>query len=782
MSPQYPSWYTPDPDGQPPGAYTPPLVTVTPMRSPRPASGLPDWYTPDPDGQGQASTAAAPPTGAANTAPPSWYTPDPDAPKAPPPAAPTDWSAAKNFLTGLARVPGAIVGAPVAVGHAVDWAANAVSNAVHGTDTSTADYIAQSDPSQAGMEKAAQFVSDLPFKLTGTTPYEPTTAAGQLGQAAVTGLGAGFVDPAADASLLTKAPTVGRALAGFFKAVAKRAPEAGKVALSSAAANGAQQLAPDSDVLPVVAAIVAHNGAGLAGSLATGGASLGADVVRQVVAPANQGVREAARTLRAVPNDAGAMLAQPSDAELAGALSSVQGATRDIGPGLEPWQAGASLRDTLQGRANALKAQRSKVADAAYDTFREEQPLGGEKLAPFMRSPSFQKAVKGAAASVLDEGNSPLTDYWDFNEAGDPISVKNAGVPTDVLDRIKRQLDDQVSGAAPGSGAQRTASILRNRFVDMLDQEYPNTYPQTRETYAEASRPLDPLTSGTVGKVLDASPSFGGTPDYKLADERVPDAFLRSNATRSDLNQLVDAMGGDKPAALSALEQHLAGRAQAAMNPDGTLNADAYERSMAPYNKSLGKVSVWFPQLAQKFATAKAAQNTLDLINTQRGLADAIDGGALRDADGAVTGQSVWRWLRANMDALAKTQTPAAVMRLQTIANALKSARPGDLAEAIRSEVVPAAAGSMFGGLEGGVLGTLLHKTTQAAFGGLDARRAGAFNAAIERAALDPEYAAQITAAMGKARGVSPVRALVRSIVASPVAITSAVDAGARGQ
>jgi hypothetical protein len=346
-------------------------------------------------------------------------------------------------------------------------------------------------------------------------------------------------------------------------------------------------------------------------------------------------------------------------------------------------------------------------------------------------------------------------------------------VDAEQLAASRTALNERIN-AAKRAGDNSTVMHLtsvRNALDEQVAKYVPETGQYSR-AYAEASKPLDPLQYGPVGKVLERDP-FNSR--YTFAEERIPDLFLRSPATRTDLTQLVSAFGGDKTAALGALEQHLAGVAQRAVAADGTLDAAAFDRAMKPYTKAMnGNVGYWFPTLAKKFADAKTAQSTLDTLTTQRGLADAISGGALRDGSGVVTGDALNRWLSANKGALAKTQTPSAVMRLQSIAGALRGARPGELADVLKSELAPTAVGTLLGGLEGGVLSTLLHKTTQSTFGGLDARRQAAFSTAIERATLDPEYASRIVAAYGRARqGGSPVRALVRAIAATPIAVNA---------
>lgn len=767
------------------------------------AKGLPDWYEPEASASATAqwdkidpAPQSKPQPAPQNTA--SWDAIDPPPPpaqtpdwlvkmdaqrgsSADTPTPPADWGAAKNFLTGLLRIPGAVIGTPHTIAHTVDWAQAKVDNGM-GALISAAGGTPLPQETGADVDKRSPVVSALPtpegvdkrvFGTLGVTPYQPSSPLGQAGQAATTAGGAALLDPAADLALAKKAPNL---LKGFFQYVRTMAPQVAKNAAAGGVAQGTQQLFPDTPGLAAAAALLTHGSASGLEAAAKGSGGVAADAVRQIARPTKQGEIEAGRTLTTVDNSAPGLV-QPADADLLAARGDVRSATDAIGPGLPDHMAGAQLRAGLQSRADALKAQRSAIADKAFDGFREQSALPSAKLEPFMRSPSFRKALSGANGSVLDEGGEPLEQYWEFGDDGRSARLTGHAIPTDVLHRVQTQLGDAVKDAPSGSGVERTATILNNRFRDFLDQQYPADgkfpgYAAIRKGYADASVPLDPLSHGPVEKVLDADKSYGRS-RYIMADEKIPDTFLRSSATRADLNQLTAAFGGDKGAATSALQEHLAGVAQKAVQPDGTLDAAAFDKAMQPYQKSLGNVSMWFPSLAKKFDTAKAAQATLDTVQAQRGLADAVSGGALRDGEGAVTGPSFAKWLTANKDALARTQSPAAVFRLQTIGAALRGTKPGELADVLKSEWAPTAIGMATGGLEGGVLGTLLHKSTQAAFGGLDAKRQAAFSAAIERATLDPDYAGRLAAAAAKRGGGSPLRALVRAIAATPIAVNA---------
>lgn len=701
----------------------------------------PDWFN-----EMQAKDAAANATAAApqSQEQPAWFKQmesERVASQPPQPAEqPTDWGAAKNFLTGLLRVPGAVAGAPHAINHAANWAVSKVGNAITGGNI-TADQIEQNDP-VARVLPTSEGVDKIVFGATGVKPYEPQSVAGRVGQAAVTGAGAGLVDPLADAGAV------------------KATWNAFKSALGSSAAQGVHEVAPDSDILPVLAALTAHSGTGLAGKLATGASGLASDAIRQVVAPKQQGVTEAARVLARDPLAAyGEGIVQPTGADLATARDSVRAATDDLGEGLQDWQAGGELRGALQKRVDDL----SKTRDEATAPFRDARDASSALINTdpvFAMIDNKLRFAAGPQAVALKGARKDfaLPDGTTRNDAQSLAATRQA-----INTRI---------GAAKSSGDNASATHLldvRRVLDDQINSAVPEAGQYTR-AYAEASKPLDPTTYGPVSKVLERD-NYNSR--YVTPDERIPDLFLKSQATRADMNQLVDAFGGDKQTAHGALEQHLVGKVQDAINPDGTLSQAAFDKAVRPYTRSL---SMWFPDLAKKFNTAKSAQTAYEGVQTQRALGDAIDQGALRDGDGTLTAKSFGTFLKSNKDALAKSQSPAAVMRLQAIHNALKGTHPGELADVLKSEIAPAAAGFVTGGLEGGVLGTLLHKSVQGAFGARDAARHSAFADAIERAVLQPDYAAKITAGMTKQpHHVSLTRSLVRSV------LSLAKEAGASG-
>jgi hypothetical protein len=729
---------------------------------------LPSWYVPEQPVN----------TGAAPSAPlPDWYEPEAVTVTAEKPDNMAGDMLA-NAATGVARVPGAIGGLPHLAGHTVNWTHAQFNNALNwlfgrperqtGADLDAQDPVMKALPSAQDIDKRVfQGISALAGR--NVQPYEPDSFFGKLGQAAITGGLGGVLDPLAAAGAMGRGATLTKALT---EGSSRRAAQ---TALAADAATATQDAFPDSPGLAAAAAIAAHGGSGAGVRLANKGYKT---FLEPVVNPRKAGEVAAGRALVGADHTQPGM-ASPTRGEITAAEDATRSAVDDIGGGMDDYTAGGAIREGLQARKDALRAGRNVIADKAYDAFRAEDPMPVERLGGFLNRPSFRRAMRDAGSSVLDEGARPLTEFWSVENAGaaNPenapgIQIKVPALPPDVLDRIKGQLDDTVGAARPGSRAQRTAKILRDDFVGLLDEHYPNTYPKTRADYADASRPLDPLETGPSGRVLDSTMSFGNR-IYSMPQDKVAATFLKSQALRSDFDNLIAGFGGDKTKALDALEQNLASKVAGAVNGDGTLSLDAFNRAVRPHAKAL---SMWFPQLSQKFSTAEAAQKTLDTLRTQKTLSDDLTQGALRGNDDVVTRGSANRWLSQNEVALQKTQAPAALARLRQIANALDE-HPGGGAEAA-IEAAPMAVGGAFGGLEGGVLGGITHKIP----GYLAAPRLKAYrdtySTAIEKAFTDPAEAKRLVDTAAKRGGSKAIRQILkeealRAAMAAPIAVNA---------
>jgi len=340
---------------------------------------------------------------------------------------------ASNTATGVARIPGAVLGTPHMLAHTADWLMAHIANTFGGTNLTGADVdkydpLAVATPTSDTIDKGV-FKSISAVAGRDVQPYEPTSVAGKLWQAAITGAGAGIADPLAVLGAVKASAPAVEVFSGAM-------PRMAKTAIAASASDSAQQLDPDSPVLPALAAFLAYTGASAGETAARFGGGVTADGARQVFSPTTQGETEAGRALKPVATNLPG-LAVPSPSDLTAGTDSVRAATDAIGPGQLPWQAGAQLRAGLQQRSDALRTARSQAGDTAYDAFRAQPALPSTALEPLMRSPGFRRAVGAANAAVLDEGGEPMTDYWDFDAAGDPALKSNAAIPPDVLGRVK---------------------------------------------------------------------------------------------------------------------------------------------------------------------------------------------------------------------------------------------------------------------------------------------------------------------------------------------------------
>ena len=490
------------------------------------ANGAPDWYQPEtPE---EIALASKPTVALAGNDPHlSWYTPDPDPPNAaakkqqPAPAPDNPWADVRNnVMTGLERVPGAILGTPRLLAHADDWVGAALENG--------AGALAGNDPhlSADDLDKQNPFMSILPssgavdsavFKATGTKPYTPQTPYGRIGQALVTGAGAGLVDPAADIGAASNVWRVFKQLAG----------NAAKTGAAAGAAEGSQEILPNTPALAAAAALATHGGINLAN--ATAGRVL-ASTARQIFRPSAAGKMEAANVLDGIDNSLPG-IAQPTDANLAGATDDVASATGAWGPGLEPWQAGSDLRDALQSRVDNLTEART-AATAPLLAARDASPNLVD-IDPVLSM--IGRKLGTAAGAQADAINGALSDLKMPSGA-----LRQQG---DQLAASRQAINSRIS-AATWAGDNATASHLldiRNALDAQVNAAVPEAG-QFNQTFADYSRPLDPMQFGPVGKMLDRD-RFNSR--YTFPDERIPDLFLRSPATRTDLNRLVSAFGGN---------------------------------------------------------------------------------------------------------------------------------------------------------------------------------------------------------------------------------------------
>jgi hypothetical protein len=561
-------------------------------------------------------------------------------------------------------------------------------------------------------------------------PYKPVTPAGKIGQTALTTGIAGAFDPMADANAVTKV---------------------GKLwdLLRNGAAGGAAELAhevfPKSPLATFLAAVGTHAGLGAAGTTAATGYE---STLRPVISP--KGAGETAAGGRIGATDNAATIADPTTADVTSAQRGVQDATSVIGQGQDPSSAVGAMRDNLQSRLDLIREQAGQGAKPYYDAFRAETPTTPPELdaSGLGQRPAFRSAASSAATDVANLGQQGRVPWVNFNAAGDP-SMEGGAYTPDLLDRTATKLKSQAALAREGHDNQAAAALTgaSQDLTGFLDQRYPSTYPQARAKYAELMRPAAPFQNPEVATALNRQPeSMGYQPPYTVPPANLFDRIARAKDPGAVMGQFIQAAGGDTNAVVGPMRDAIIGdlRNKGVIDATtGEINAGAYDAAIRPY---MATVSMYMPQLARQFESAKAAQGTLDTVRAQQGIAADIAQGGMRDpSTNLITGQSLNRWISRNQKVLADTQSPAAVMRLQQIAGAI-GGDPGAAADGFLMEAAPAYVMDRVGGAENAILGMMgSHRVLGQFVGSRLADFRNAYSSAIERAVRDPAYAKQIT-------------------------------------
>lgn len=718
------------------------------------ADKLPDWYTPE---------AAPAPIAAAPVRAPDWYVSE-SAPSAPKGAG----SMARNALGMVMDVPGAIAGAPRALG--VDlpsWITAKAENALTGSNLTGADVRAQTakhstflDPSK--VLPSTKGINDAVYGAAGVDQYEPQSLMGKLARAFGTGaLSGGLTNPRSWLDALTTATKTGTAMTG---------------------AEAAHETFPNSDIAPVVAAIAAHSATGLAGNAARSAF----DVMKPIISPVAAGSQRAAQVASQIDNSLPGV-ANPSPQDLLGASGDVRSATDAFGPGAHPPAVMGAYRDFLDTLKGHLESARNTGSAPFYNAFRAEPlmdppevaskavrderwPLGLPAVAPAMgKAATNMRNDRGGNRAANNPYGGPLGTkaYTDFNEAGDPV-YKTAQVPTpDLLDRTKRQLNIGATQASMKADSDTAASKTNAaaQMTEFIKKQYPDTYPQALDAHTKGSEPLTPFEHPDVAKTLARNESTNGTDQGPvMGNAELLNHIGASASPGESVQAFIDAVG-DKKTALKPLQDAIVGHLRdtpGVVDPStGEVDAKALDQATRKY---MPTVSSFFPDLGKKFGTAKAAQATLDNMRAQETIADGVlSRGELRDkTTGAVTKDSFNSWLKSNEKTLAQTQSPGAVMRLRQIGQALEEA-PGEGALAA-AKATPLAGGLLTGGADGGIGGLLAKEGLAAPTEARMRRFREAYSHTIERIVTDPAEANRIGALVARVPKGSKWNALARAV------------------
>lgn len=192
----------------------------------------------------------------------------------------------------------------------------------------------------------------------------------------------------------------------------------------------------------------------------------------------------------------------------------------------------SDLNDVLSGgdafqSKDAILAERDQTAKPFYRIMQDEAPaMPADQLADQFAKPTFRKALATAQAEHADLGLPSLTDYVDFNEAGDPVAIKN-GLPFSVVDRVKQVMDGMVEDARQPNGklsyagnAIRTArDSLRDAADDFWDgsQSGLPSYSDVRAAFSGPTQSARAIDMGT--QFLNNRPEENAAILAKLAPE-----------------------------------------------------------------------------------------------------------------------------------------------------------------------------------------------------------------------------------------------------------------------
>jgi hypothetical protein len=407
--------------------------------------------------------------------------------------------------------------------------------------------------------------------------------------------------------------------------------------------------------------------------------------------------------------------------------------------------AGQQFRTVLQNEYDRLAAERAK-GGSMFDAL-ENSP------AQINLRPMMDYTVSQAAKNPGEVGEAYNRALAQFRSATG-LTLDTAPFANSVL----KGLGD-LSGSYPtGSAARFAVNDVKSRLEADLLQQVPEVQ-AARVAWANASVPLDPFKAKPIAQVL-AKDSYGR--DYLMGNEAVARAFLQGNGSGDALDSLTKIFG--TPAAATAgLQDFLAGQVrQNALNPDGSINVAALNRTLAPYQRAL----VRFPGLAQRFQTARGAQLAVDQQNAYQALYDKFSTGlggqqtdtagnsvyiprqfnnAVEQADAAglldraygSDGAAVVRQVSDELKRISQTGTPQALLAApQAPARGWLGGLVGTIGGALLERFAEGSSGAA-GAIAGGKAGEALTEAV--------ARRTEQFQGMVEQfrrqALLDPEFA-----------------------------------------
>jgi hypothetical protein len=460
----------------------------------------------------------------------------------------------------------------------------------------------------------------------------------------------------------------------------------------------------------------------------------------------------------ATPSDAAAALKQMAD-DRDVALGSIP-------QGLDAQDAGNLFRQnlqTVQDQRRAMRAGGGSMFEAL-----EKSP------AQIDLTPISDYATSQAAQNAGVVGDAYKTAAAQF-KSGTGITLDTAPFANSVL----KGLGDTAAGYPAGSAQARAVNDVKARLEAHLADPATGdpAIGAARDAWAANSRPLDVFDSPPFGQVL-ATDRFGR--GYTMPSDSVTSTFLRGNGSADSLDALNNIFP-NRETATRALGDYMAGQVrQNALSSDGTLNVDAMNRTLRPFQNAL----IRFPQLSKQFSTAAGAQQALEQQTAYQGLYNKVTtelGTGMQDsAENQMYSPAKYRaFVNQNRDLINKAYTPeqAAVVNrvndeLQNVAQTAYAKVPGTSGTPQHNLAI---AGAHIGG--GGLTGTvggfaLGHIFGHGEIGGMIGMQIGgvagalklipkqAFETVRRNALTDPEYARSLLVKYNPSGDPASVRAM----------------------
>lgn len=441
--------------------------------------------------------------------------------------------------------------------------------------------------------------------------------------------------------------------------------------------------------------------------------------------------------------------------------------------GVDAQTAGNLIRQNLQGVQDQRMAARSASAANPYDVLRQSD-------AQVTLRPLMDDVTKLAASNAGEVGQAYQRALDQFKS---PTGITLDTAP--FADSVLKGLGDLSASYPRGSAAARAVNDVKSQAEALIGTQAPEVG-VARQTWAEASRPLDVFDSPPFGKVL-ATDRFGH--GYTMPADEVTSTFLRGNGSADALDALNNIFP-NRETATRALQDYMAGQVrQNALMPDGSINIDAMNRTLRPFQSAL----IRFPQLRDQFSTAAGAQRALEQQMAYQSLYDRVTtglGGQAQDAAGnqMYSPAKFQNFVDQNRDLINRAYTPeqaAVVNRVNTeLQNAAQTAQtkvPGTSGTPQHTLAVAGAhvgGGGLMGTVGGivighifgqGEIGALVGSQLGGVAGGLRLASRNAFETVRRNALTDPEYARALLVKYNPTGDSASVRAMQYIAQRTPV-------------